>query len=106
MTEDNDVRRSVYSSIDSELKTLRNEIREERGETIASDTETEDTTDTSTTYPVPEEEDRTTWRHRSVGADDGRVPGGTAPTRRSVWTTRPCAVCSNCSGRTSMPISA
>lgn len=76
MTEDNDVRRSVYSSIDSELKTLRNEIREERGETIASDTETEDTTDTSTTYPVPEEEDPDDVEDTEVWVpDDGRVPG-------------------------------
>ena len=77
MTEDNDVRRSVYASIDSDLKTLRNEIRAERGETVADTSDTSsDTSDTSTTYPVPEEEDPDDTEDTEVWVPDaGRIPG-------------------------------
>lgn len=53
--EDNTVTRSIYASIDSQLETLRNEIRAERGEQQVTNT-TEDN-DSSTTYPTPSEEE-------------------------------------------------
>ncbi len=52
MTEDNLVRKTVYNSIDTQLDTLRNDIREERGEET-QDSAAEEEDDASTTYPVP-----------------------------------------------------
>lgn len=76
MTEDNAVLKTVYATIDSELKTIRNEIRSERGESVASDDTTDSTDSATTTYPVPETEEADETEDTEVWVpDEGRVPG-------------------------------
>ena len=58
-TNDNIVQKSIYASIDAQLNSLKDTIRKEQGETVAADDETSSDSNesTSTTYPVPEDEE-------------------------------------------------
>lgn len=76
-TNENIVQKSIYASIDSQLASLKNTIRKEQGETVPSeDSSTDSDNKTSTTYPVPEEEDADEVRDTEAWQPDkGRHPG-------------------------------
>ncbi len=58
VNEENQVREGIYTSIDSQLATIRNEILEEHGESVAATDGTQlDSADGDTTYPTEEEDE-------------------------------------------------
>ncbi|MBD5131012.1 MAG: hypothetical protein HDT28_00220 [Clostridiales bacterium] len=70
LTEQNAVKRSIYSVIDNTVKNYKNEILAEKDYEEISDDDDDDTTSTDTTYPVkpdqtdtdvPEEDDTVVW---------------------------------------------
>lgn len=54
--DENEIKKNVYSTVDSQLESIKKEILSSRGETVASDDENSSSDESSTTYPVKEEE--------------------------------------------------
>lgn len=75
LTEENTVKKSIYASIDSQLKTIKNEIREEHGEPVEG-SGSGDEEESSTTYPVPDPEEPEDIKDTEAWAPDiNRYPG-------------------------------